>query len=143
MERHMQIFWVMAILTTLSFLVVPPAMAEPLTAPALVEAGLKRFAHDDADMVRHAAAKAYERLPKEEDDFAKDADLLRAAIHDEPAAFQRTVEARIQRVLTASHDVATAGHKPVDAEVQRTLDALAEAIRALNAEFPEALRSTL
>jgi len=138
----MQNVWVMAVLTTLSFVVVPPGMAAELTAPALVQASLKRFAHDDADMVRHAAAKAYERLPKEEEDFAKDADLLRAAIHDEPAAFRRTVEARIQKVLTASHDVATAGMKPVDAELHSALEALAEAVRELNAEFPAALRSS-
>jgi len=130
-----------AVVGMASFGDVPAAMAEQLTAPTLVQASLQRFAHDDADMVRHAAAKAYERLPKEEDDFAKDAELLRAAIHDEPAAFRRKVEARIQEVLNASHDVSIAGQKPVDAVVRRALDELTEAVQKLNAEFPEALRS--
>jgi len=119
---------------------VPYVMAGELTSP-LVHAGLNRFAHDDADVVRHATAKAYERLAKEEDDFAKDADLLRAAIRDQPAAFRDAVDARIQRVLAASHAVTLAGQTHVDAEVQRAVDALADAVRELNAEFPEALRS--
>ena len=118
-----------------------PVTAAALTSP-LVETALNRFAHDDADVVRHANAKAYERLAKEEDDFAKDADLLRAAIRDQPAAFRDAVDARIQKVLAASHAVTLAG-QTLDADVHRAVDALADAVRELNAEFPEALRSTL
>jgi hypothetical protein len=44
----------------------PRSVAAQLTAPALVESSLLRFAHDDADMVRRVDAKAYERLAKEE-----------------------------------------------------------------------------
>ena len=44
-------------------------------APTLVQSSLIRFAHDDADMVRRVDTKAYERLAKEENDFAKDAEL--------------------------------------------------------------------
>jgi hypothetical protein len=119
----------------------PAVMAPAFTSPTLVQAGLKRFAHDDADVVRHAEAKAYERLAKEEDDFAKDAELLRAAIRDQPEAFRDAVEARIQQVLAASHKVTLAGMTHVDADVHSAVDALAEAVRKLNAEFPEALRS--
>jgi len=121
---------------------VPLGVAAELTAPKLVAASLERFAHDDADMVRRVDAKAYDRLAKEEEDFAKDAELLRAAIHGEPATFQLTVEASIQRVLTASHDVTAAGRTPIDGDLRRALDALAEAVRQLNSNFPEALRST-
>jgi len=120
---------------------VPYVMAAEMTSPMLVQAGLSRFAHDDADVVRHAKAKAYERLAKEEDDFAKDADLLRAAIRDQPAAFRDAVDARIQQVLAAAHAVTLAGQTHVDADVHRTVDALADAVRELNAEFPEDLRS--
>ncbi len=51
-------------------------VAVELTSPALVESSLKRFAHDDTDMVRRVDENAYERLAKEESDFAKDAELL-------------------------------------------------------------------
>jgi len=118
------------------------SLAAELTAPTLVKSSLLRFAHDDADMVRRVDAKAYERLAKEEDDFAKDAELLRAAIRAEPATFQRTVEARIQQVLAASHEVAVAGQAPVDAQLRHALRVLAEAVRNLNAEFPQPLRAT-
>jgi hypothetical protein len=117
------------------------SVAAELTAPALVKSGLQRFAHDDADMVRRVDAKAYERLAKEEDDFAKDAELLRAAIRSEPATFQRTVEARIEQVLAASHEVSVAGHAPVDTQLRHALSELAEAVRKLNAEFPQSLRA--
>ncbi len=117
--------------------------AVELTAPALVESSLKRFAHDDADMVRHVDEKAYEQLAKEENDFAKDAELLRAAIRSEPEAFRRTVEARIQQVLAASHEVAVAGQAHVDTQLRHALDALAEAVGQLNAEFPQSLRPTV
>lgn len=116
------------------------SVAAELTAPTLVESSLLRFAHDDADMVRRVDAKAYERLAKEENDFAKDAELLRAAIRNEPETFQRTVEARIQRVLAASHAVTVAGQAPGDARLRQAIDALAEAVRQLNAEFPQSLR---
>ncbi len=115
-------------------------VAAELTAPTLVRSSLMRFAHDDADMVRHVDAKTYERLAKEEGDFAKDAELLRAAIRSEPETFQRTVDARIQTVLAASHEVAVAGQAPSDAWLRHALDALADAVRQLNAEFPESLR---
>jgi len=118
----------------------PAVKAAALTSP-LVQAGLDRFAHDDADVVRHAQAKAYERLAKEEDDFAKDADPLRAAIRDQPAAFRDAVDARIRQVLAASHAVTLAGQTHVDDDVHRAVDALADAVRELNAEFREALRS--
>jgi len=111
-------------------------LAMDLTAPTLVDSSLRRFAHDDADMVRRVDEKAYERLAKEENDFAKDAELLRAAIRSEPETFQRTVEARIQQVLAASHDVALAGQAHIDTQLRHALDALAEAVRNLNAEFP-------
>jgi leucyl aminopeptidase (aminopeptidase T) len=117
--------------------------AVELTAPALVESSLRRFAHDDADMVRRVDEKAYERLAKEENDFAKDADLLRAAIRSEPTTFQRTVDARIEQVLAASHDVALAGQMRIDTQLRHALEALAEAVRNLNAEFPQSLRSTV
>jgi hypothetical protein len=119
------------------------SVAAELTSPALVKSSLLRFAHDDADMVRHVDAKAYERLTKEESDFAKDAELLRAAIRSEPATFQRTVDVRIQQVLAASHDVAVAGQAPVDTQLRQALNGLAEAVRNLNAEFPQSLRSTV
>ncbi len=117
-------------------------VAVELAAPSRVESSLRRFAHDDADMVRRVDEKAYERLAKEENDFAKDAELLRVAIHSEPEAFQRTVEARIQRVLAASHDVAVAGQAHIDTQLRQALDALADAVRQLNAEFPQSLRPT-
>jgi len=118
----------------------PLCVAAELTAPTLVRSSLVRFAHDDADMIRHVDAKAYERLAKEEGDFEKDAELLRAAIRSEPQTFQRTVDARIQTVLAASHEVAVAGQAHIDAQLRHALDALAEAVRQLNAEFPESRR---
>ncbi len=114
-------------------------MAADLAAPALVKSSLVRFAHDDEDMVRRVDAKEYERLAKEENDFVKDAELLRAAIRSEPAALQHAVETRIQQVLAASHDVVVAGRGHMDTRLRRALDALAEAVRRLNAEFPENL----
>ncbi len=94
-------------------------------------------------MLRRVDAKAYERLAKEEQDFAKDAELLRAAIRGESPSFQNTIEARIKQVLVAAHQVVLAGQNHADAELRRALDELAEAIRLLNADFPEGLRSSI
>ncbi len=93
-------------------------------------------------MARRVDAKAYERLAKEEADFAKDAELLNAAIRSEPASFQSTVTARIQQVLAAAHEVSVAGQAPVITELRHALSELAAALRNLNAEFPQSLRAT-
>ena len=60
-----------------------PVMAGALIWPTLVLAGPKRFAHDDADTVRHAERKAYERLAKE--------DALADAVRKLNAEFRRHV----------------------------------------------------
>jgi hypothetical protein len=46
-------------------------------------------------------------------------------------------------VLAASHDVAVAGQAHIDTPLRHALDALAEAVRRLNAEFPESVRAAV
>ena len=119
-----------------------PALASDLTSPDLVKTSLQRFTHDYDDMTRKLNAGTYDRLAREHEDFQKDAGSLRAAIAGEPTEFKSMIEAELTKTLDASGHVADISRTRDGARVRKALDALAGAIRELNAAFPEKLRSS-
>ncbi len=117
-----------------------PASAADLKSPDLVKTSLQIFAGVYGDMNRKLAAKTYDRLPHENQEFQDGAAAMRDAITAEPAAFKTKVESVLQETLAASTHVADISKTHDDAQVKAALSALADSMKKLNALFPENLR---
>src|SRR6516225_8596796 len=77
-----------------------------LKSPSLVKTSLQIFAGVYGDMERKLAAKTYERLPHENQEFQDGAAAMRDAIASEPPAFKTQVETQLKKTLAASQHVA-------------------------------------
>ena len=111
-----------------------------LKSPSLVKTSLQIFAGVYGDMERKLAAKTYERLPHENQEFQDGAAAMRDAIASEPPAFKTQVETQLKKTLAASQHVADTSATRDDAQVHAALDALATSLTDLNGLFPESLR---
>jgi hypothetical protein len=114
--------------------------AADLKSPSLVKTSLQIFAGVYGDMQRKLAAKTYERLPHENEEFQDGAAAMRDAIANEPAAFKTQAETQLKKTLAASQHVADTSATRDDAQVHAALDALAASLKDLNGLFPEDLR---
>ncbi|HEY4214892.1 MAG TPA: hypothetical protein VGM84_25670 [Steroidobacteraceae bacterium] len=117
-----------------------PAAADP-KSPAAVNMGLKILAGVYGDMDRKLAAGQYDRLPHENQEFQEGSGALKDAVAHEPAPFKEKVEATLKTTLSAATHVADASASHDQSKVKAALEALATALRNLNALFPESLRA--
>jgi hypothetical protein len=124
----------------LAVLTVTVSHGADLKSPSLVKTSLQIFAGVYGDMQRKLAAKTYERLPHENEEFQDGAAAMRDAIANEPAAFKTQVESQLKKTLAASQHVADTSATRDDAQVHAALDALATSLKDLNGLFPESLR---
>jgi hypothetical protein len=116
------------------------AAADP-KSPAAVNMGLKILAGVYGDMDRKLAAGQYDRLPHENQEFQEGSGALKDAVAHEPAPFKEKVEATLKTTLSAATHVADASASHDQSKVKAALEALATALRNLNALFPESLRA--
>ena len=117
-----------------------PAFAADLKSPDLVKTSLQIFAGVYDDMNRKLAAKTYDRLPHENQEFQDGAAAMHDAIAGEQPKFKSQVESVLQETLAAATHVADVSRTHDDAQVRTALNALADSMKKLNAFFPENLR---
>ena len=117
-----------------------PAFGADLKSPQLVKTSLQIFAGVYDDMNRKLAAKTYDRLPHENQEFQDGAAAMRDAIAGEPAEFKSRVESVLQKTLAASTHVAEVSKTHDESQVRAALNALADSMKMLAALFPENLR---
>jgi hypothetical protein len=129
------------LLATVALAATMPAAATDLHAPDSVKMGLRILAGVYGDMDRKLAADQYDRLPHENQEFQEGSGALHDAVAGEPADFRKRVEATLQSTLAAATHVADVSATHDKAKVKTALDALAAAMRKLNALFPESLRA--
>lgn len=118
-----------------------PAFAADLKSPPQVKTALHIFASVYGDMERKFAAKNYDRLPHENEEFQEAAAAMRDAVVGEPSAFKSHVEQFLKKALGDSTNVAVVSKTHDDVQVRAALQALAESMQELNAIFPKDLRA--
>jgi gas vesicle protein len=114
--------------------------AADLKSPDRVKVALGKLAHEYSDMQRKLAADRYDRLPHENQEFQEESGALREAIADQPADFKATVQAALERTLSAATRVADVSATHDKKQVESALESLATLLTSLNALFPERLR---
>jgi hypothetical protein len=137
---HVHSFGLTLAVSLLAALGATPSWGADLKSPSLVKTSLQIFAGVYGDMQRKLAAKTYERLPHENQEFQDGAAAMRDAIANEPAAFKAQVETQLKKTLAASQHVADTSATRDEAQVHGALDALAGSLKQLNGLFPESLR---
>jgi hypothetical protein len=121
-------------------LIALPGFAAGLKAPEKVKTGLRILSQVEADFGRKIAAKTYDRIPHENEEFIEGAGVLRLAITDEPAEFKASVNPALQKALDAAANIASISKTKDDAELASGEKTLAAALASLDALFPEPLR---
>ena len=116
------------------------AAAADLKSPELVRNGLRTLAYVQDDMVRKLPTRSYSRLPHENQEFQEAAVPMREAVAAEPAAFRAKVDAQLKKAQAAANAVAEVSSTGDEARITAAVQAVAGALKSLDALFPEALR---
>ncbi|MGH8209415.1 MAG: hypothetical protein ACREU6_07425 [Steroidobacteraceae bacterium] len=125
----------------LASFVAATALAADLQSPDMVKMGLHILAGVYGDMDRKLAAKQYDRLPHENQEFQEGSGALRDAVAHEPAPFKSKVEATLEDTLAAAQKVADTSKTHDKIQVSAALASLATSMNTLNALFPVPLRA--
>jgi len=116
------------------------AAAADLKSPELVRNGLRTLAYVQDDMARKLPTRSYSRLPHENQEFQEAAVPMREAVAAEPAAFRAKVDAQLKKAQAAADAVAEVSSTGDEARITAAVQAVAGALKSLDALFPEALR---
>jgi hypothetical protein len=115
-------------------------VAAEVKSPDLVRNGLRTLAYVQDDMARKLPSRSYSRLPHENQEFQEAAVLMREAVINESPEFRAKVDALLKKAQAAANAVADVSASNDEARITAAVRAVADALKPLNALFPEVLR---
>jgi sporulation protein YlmC with PRC-barrel domain len=123
--------------TGLSFAI---AQTPELSAPGQAQKALTALNRVVDHTQRLIAAKNYNQLTRENDEFMEGSDALKKSIAGDPAAFKTKVEALLEKADANSKELAAASSGSDASKLSRLHDDLANSVRQIVSAFPNDAR---
>ncbi len=115
---------------------VAAAQTPQLSSPAQVQKALGVMNRVVDHTQRLIAAKNFNQLPRENEEFMEGSDALKKGISGDPAAFKTKVEALLEKADANSKELAAASSASDASKLSRLHDELATSVRRVVAAFP-------
>jgi hypothetical protein len=112
------------------------AQTPKLASPAQVQKALGAMNRVVDHTQRLIAAKNFNQLPRENEEFMEGSDALKQGIASEPAAFKTKVEALLDKADASSKNLAGASSAADPSKLSQLHDELASSVRLIVAAFP-------
>jgi hypothetical protein len=112
------------------------AQAPQLSSPEQAQKALSVMSRVVDHTQRLIAAKNFNQLPRENEEFAEGSDALKQSIAKDPAAFKAKIEALLEKAGATSKDLAAASSTSDSSKLSRLHDELAQSVRLVVAAFP-------
>jgi hypothetical protein len=112
------------------------AQTPQLSSPAQVQKALGVMNRVVDHTQRLIAAKNFNQLPRENEEFMEGSDALKQSIAGDPAAFKTKIEALLDKADANSKDLAAASNASDPSKLSQIHDELATSVRMVVAAFP-------
>jgi sporulation protein YlmC with PRC-barrel domain len=112
------------------------AQTPELSAPGQAQKALTAMNRVVDHTQRLIAAKNYNQLPRENEEFMEGSDALKKSIAGDPAAFKTKIEALIEKADANSKELAAASSGSDASKLSRLHDDLANSLRQIVSAFP-------
>ena len=116
------------------------AQTPELSAPGQAQKALTAINRVVDHTQRLIAAKNYNQLPRENEEFMEGSDALKKSIAGDPAAFKTKVEALLDKADANSKELAAASSGSDPSKLLRLHDDLANSVRQIVSAFPNDAR---